>query len=103
MRKPVFKYHRRGFLNKNTGVALFESSVDKDSNTSFGFDANFTLSDCSRNINLDFYVWEQKDFREKIAKVDLLISELFKFKEAMIKCASIPIVKKPKREEKKGE
>lgn len=45
-------YHRRVFLNEKSGMAAVEATVSHDSG---GYvEANLTLSDCNRQVNLDF-------------------------------------------------
>ena len=44
--------------------------------TAWNFDCNVSLSDCNRRIDLDFNMWEPKNVKAKMEKLDLLIKEL---------------------------
>jgi hypothetical protein len=72
------KYHVRKFLNKTNGTAAIEI---QSSYSAWNFDCTVSLSDCNRKIDLDFSMWNPKQVKEKIAKLDLLINELNKLKE----------------------
>lgn len=72
------KYHSRKFLNKSSGMAAIEVSA---SYTAWNFDCNVTLSDCNRRIDLDFNMWDSKNVKTKIDKLDLLIKELVSLQE----------------------
>ena len=67
------KYHSRKFLNKASGMAAIEVSANY---TQWNFDCNVTLSDCNRRIDLDFNMWEAKNVKTKMDKLNLLIFEL---------------------------
>jgi hypothetical protein len=67
------KYHVRKFLNKTSGMAALEINAQY---TAWNFDCSVSLSDCNRRIDLDFSMWQAKNVKEKLAKLDLLINEL---------------------------
>lgn len=67
------KYHVRKFLNKSKGIACIEVDANY---TAWNFQCDVTLTDCNRRIDLDFSMWQAKDVKDKIAKLDLLIGEL---------------------------
>jgi hypothetical protein len=67
------KYHSRKFLNKKQGMAAIEC-IGSVSNYSLDLDINIT--DCNRKISLDFYAFNPKSAKEKLAKIDLLLSEI---------------------------
>ena len=71
-------YHSRKFLNKSAGMAAFEAS---GSYSDYSFDCTIAISDCNRRIDLDMYMWDEKSIKEKLYKLDLLISELSNFRE----------------------
>jgi len=72
------KYHVRKFLNKTNGTAAIEIQSGYNA---WNFDCTVSLSDCNRKIDLDFSMWNPKQVKEKIDKLDLLINELTKLKE----------------------
>lgn len=67
------KYHVRKFLNKSKGIACIEVNADY---TAWNFNCDVTLTDCNRRIDLDFNMWQAKNVKEKMDKLNLLISEL---------------------------
>lgn len=78
----------RGFLNPNVGTACFEwvVAVEEDYPS---IASNFEITDCSRKVCLDFYCYTTNDgrhstYEERMHKIDLLISEMLKFKAAMV-------------------
>jgi hypothetical protein len=97
------KYHSRKFLNKTTGVAAIETSIESYAWSSGGVDSTVTLSDCRHSITLDFSVYTKKDLDEKIKKLDLLITELTKLQELLIEnsddlCAAMDAAEKKNKE-----
>lgn len=81
------KYYKRGFLNEHEGMAAFSASVDIDDSEDKQYayvHADFTISDCNRQICLDFCIGEMKDIDSTDKKISNLIQELeeFKFKLA---------------------
>ena len=79
------KYYSRKFLNSNKegGVAAIECIVEKYGH-SYGAWAEVKISDCNRQISLDFS-YETDKFEARLAKIDLLVEELTKVKEQLIK------------------
>lgn len=93
------KQHNRGFLNPKEGMAAFEWEVNTHDipEKRKWIGADFTISDCNRQISLEFgcdaNVGQSYEYRTKeqtIEKLDLLINELQKFRAVI---ASIEIVK----------
>lgn len=79
------KYYSRKFLNSNKegGLAAIECTVEKYGH-SYGAWAEVKLTDCNRHITLDFS-YETDKFEARLAKIDLLVEELTKVKEQLIK------------------
>ncbi len=71
MSKP--KYHSRKFLNKKNGMAAIECT---GSVSTYSMDVEIAISDCSRKVNLDFYAHSPREAKEKLDKLDLLLSEI---------------------------
>jgi len=67
------KYNSRKFLNNKHGIAAIEVTCDVNN---WSIDTYVTLSDCSRNITLDFCVYNEKSYSEKSKKLCLIINEL---------------------------
>jgi len=74
------KYNSRKFLNSKHGLAAIEVSCDI---CDWSMDTNVTISDCNRNVTLDFGIWKEKDYVEKAKKLSLIISELIALQEFM--------------------
>lgn len=75
------KYYSRKFINKGKGTAFIENSF---SVSSYSIDGGIKLSDCNRNIDLDFHMWDKKSIKEKIDKLDILINEFTAAKSFII-------------------
>jgi len=67
------KYHVRKFLNKSKGIACIEVNANY---TAWNFNCDVILTDCNRRIDLDFSMWQAKDVKDKMDKLNLLIFEL---------------------------
>ncbi len=89
------EYHSRKFLNKKSGTAAVEIT-GSDPNNKHSLDLSVDISDCSRKISLDFYVWDDKSYKEKSVKIDTLIDEITKAKEWLDK--AYPVFAKAKKE-----
>jgi len=75
-------HYSRKFLNKGKGTAFIETDIKASyfGSSSTGYiEANVSISDCSRKITLDFCATKGKG-KTVLQKLDLLISELNKFK-----------------------
>jgi hypothetical protein len=67
------KYNSRSFLNKSTGLAAIEISVQT---TTTYVDANLAISDCNKVVNIDLSSSSKDAFKNKLAKLNKLINEL---------------------------
>ena len=65
---------KRGFLNSREGMAAYKWRVGK-------WDSSLTLTDCTRQINLEF--GGNKSKRQSLAKLDRLIKILYEFRDAI--------------------
>jgi hypothetical protein len=77
------KHHSRKFLNKNHGIAAIETSIESYTWSS-GVDATVKISDCNRQVSLDFSVYEKKDLSCSVDKLNLIINELCKFRDVLL-------------------
>lgn len=67
-------FYFRSFLNKDEGFAAVEISVRKSDEWT---DASVKISDCSRQVNLEFdHDQTAKDRRRALKKLELLIGAL---------------------------
>lgn len=85
-RKGIFTYRQRAFLNP--------ASTDHDSfiraivaNSDNGRDMcgtnMLTIADCYRRIRLEFFLGTKRERRRSLAKIDLLINVLTRFRDAL--------------------
>lgn len=92
------KYHyERNFLNEDEGIALCETRVTMDPMKSFpSISAHVVLSDCSRNITLEFGSYGDDDVDKSLYKIDDLLGQLKAFRKALAKASKEfkPIQKK---------
>lgn len=75
-------YQSRGFLNSDKGMAAFEART-QFYHTNFCY-GNFTITDCKRQIELDFDYTTAEEKAQRVEKIDTLINELTKFKEQLL-------------------
>lgn len=80
------KHYSRKFLNSTEGTAFIEVNARQGVDW---VDSTVTLSDCSRQVSLDFSFSKRKSKREKLKKIALLISELQAL-EAFMKEQDVP-------------
>lgn len=79
-KKQSKTYYVRKWLNKNEGKAFIEVTGNKKTSDP---DLNVSIGDCYRSITLEFSVYGEGDtsLSGRLAKIDLLISELQKARE----------------------
>jgi len=84
-KRPEFKQKEflrsRKFLNKKSGVAAIECTVNVDYDDISGY---IDISDCNRKISLEFWSMNPKEAALKLEKIDLIINELTKFKTSYL-------------------
>jgi len=89
-KRPDFKnktFHQsRKFLNKKEGFAAIQTHVSVEYTE---VTASIDISDCSRKISLDFWSWKEKDYKPKLEKIDLLISELTSFRDSFVEATAL--------------
>jgi len=74
------KYNSRKFLNKQTGLAAIQLSADVQSSWA---DITVNISDCNRQVSLDFCFRSVKGYKDQRAKLQLLINELVLLRDAV--------------------
>lgn len=81
MSKRIKKYSRK-FLNPVThwDTGILEWNVTQEDSW---IDGKFTVWDCSRKISLDFSFGDSKEADQRAKKLDILITELQQFREAL--------------------
>jgi len=89
------KYNSRNFLNKKQGLAAIECDVDVGH---YSIYSNVKISDCNRQVNLDFTAHTAKELGIKLAKLNLLIKELFEMEQFILKNKDVWIEQSKKQE-----
>ena len=74
-------YHSRKFLNKKTGMAAIECDVSINDHSIY---ASSVISDCNRQVSLDFTAYNIKELDDRLTKLSLLIGELFKMEQFLL-------------------
>ena len=77
------KHYSRKFLNKSTGLAAIETSIDTALFTGC-VAGGISITDCRGQVNLDFNVYDVKDIDVKIAKINLLLAEISAFRDVYL-------------------
>lgn len=78
----ALKTYSRGFLNTDRGMAAFEADVEIWHPTLSSI--TFKISDCNRQVSLDFSYDGQEAKDKIITKVQTLVDELNKLKEQLL-------------------
>lgn len=80
----MMKYNRKAFLSDNpeeTGSICGRAKIDGGYCT---LEAELRIYDCNRSVTLDFDCFDLSEIPERVAKADLLIEEITKFRDALI-------------------
>lgn len=93
------KYHSRQFLNENEGLAAIECSVARYNEDMPYIDAAVTITDCYKAITLDFDMYGEEGAANNIQKLEILMEELARFKEALEKEYEKALAEKESEEE----
>jgi len=93
--KPKQVFYARKFLNKRgvNGLAAVLAAIYVGENY---IDAELTISDCSRSINLDVWSDDEQGYKIILNKLETLIDTLSDFKEAYQEAAHELEVRKKK-------
>jgi hypothetical protein len=87
-KRSVFTLRKRAFLNPastgHTSYILVE--VESSDNGDYQWGTNMvTLADCHRSIRLEFFLGRKRERRRSLAKLNLLIDTLTRFRDALTK------------------
>jgi hypothetical protein len=87
-------FHRRCFLNDETGAAIVEASFednsydDREDKRRPSYDGTLHITDCSRSIELAFnFGKDVDDARKDLRKLDRLIDIMQGLRDAMARAA----------------
>jgi hypothetical protein len=96
--KIVFSFRRRIFLNPqstgHTSHVLAEVESSRAGKYPWG-DNLLTIADCRRSVTLEFFLGNAAARTQSLKKIDLLISVLCAFREALKR--EIALIEQPKR------
>lgn len=89
--KPKLKarsWEKRSFLNPRNGMAAIQANVSVYKGST-SVDADVRLSDCNRNVSLDFSfdTWNnggEQDFRARMRKLDTILDTLHRVRDEML-------------------
>lgn len=84
-------YHSRKFLNSKQGIAAIECFAEMSTTWS---NVNVKITDCNRMVSLDFDFNNMKAYKEKRAKLLLIINELQELRMAIDNKMADPAFKK---------
>jgi hypothetical protein len=86
--KNLFNLRKRVFLNPvstgHTSYILAEAESSRNGEYKWGH-YMLTLADCRRRVQLEFFLGTKRARRVSLAKIDLLIEVLTRFRDALIK------------------
>ena len=92
--KTVNKVTRK-FLNKKDGLAAIECAIEV---SNYSVTADVSITDCNRKVSLDFCIYDAKGYDVKLAKLELVISELAEMYTTMAMYKEVWIADKAARE-----
>jgi hypothetical protein len=103
----AYRIRTRKFLNVkgfNTGAYIFAEVIDSTSKTQADewrwSDITLTLADCDRVVSFDFSVDTPAQRQNSLRKIDLMISTLVEFREAL--AVEATLAKEKERASKKN-
>jgi len=83
-----FSFRRRSFLNpiSTTHTSYIDAVVESSENGEYKIGSNIlTLADCHRVIRIEFFLGNKRNRRRSLAKINLLIDILTRFRDALIR------------------
>jgi hypothetical protein len=104
-KKKFPKLYKRQWLNKGKGSAyvMTEASVEQGWNDKYPddryVDASLELKDCNRQMSLEFGYDCDKEYKERLAKIDVVINSANELKQFML---DNPPIHTPRKNARKG-
>lgn len=99
------KLYRRKWINKRKGTAYIVTSANMHSGwrdkTTRHADAEIEIKDCFKQMTLEFYYNNEKQYKQRLKKIDLLTRELMVLKQFMLDNPPVAEKKKAKDKETK--
>lgn len=95
--KSIFAFRKRSFLNPvSTGhTSYILAEAESSHNGEYKWGTNMlTIADCRRRVQLEFFLGSKRERRLALKKIDLIITILTSFRDALIK--EIALIEKAK-------
>ncbi len=83
-----FTFRKRMFLNpiSTTHTSYIDAVVESSQNGEYQIGSNLlTLADCHRVVRIEFFLGNKRERRRSLAKINLLIDTLTRFRDALTK------------------
>lgn len=86
MAMPIISFRRRSFLNpvSTDQTSYVHAVVESSRDGEYPWGTNMlTIADCRRSVQLEFFLGTRRSRRVSLAKIDLLINILTRFRNAL--------------------
>lgn len=94
--KTLFSKYGREWLNpldsSDTGNIMYTVSCNayrQEALLTSECDADFSFSDCTRKITLDFSYYSHESYVERLRKVDSIINHLYDFRDGLVQARNV--------------
>ena len=88
MALPIISFRKRSFLNpaSTDQTSYIHAVVESTHDGEYPWGTNMlTIADCKRAVQLEFFLGTRRARRISLAKIDLLINVLTRFRDALAK------------------
>jgi len=85
---PIISFRKRSFLNpaSTDHTSYIYARVESSRDGEYPWGTNLlTIADCRRTVELEFFLGTRQARRVSLAKIDLLIGILTRFRAALVK------------------
>lgn len=85
---PITSFRKRSFLNpvSTDQTSYIHAVVESSRDGEYPWGTNMlTIADCRRSVQLEFFLGTRRARRISLAKIDILISILTRFRDALAK------------------
>jgi hypothetical protein len=97
MRRSIFTYRKRAFLNpvSTDHTSYIHAVVESSNDGEYPWGTNMlTVADCRRVVQLEFFLGTRRARKVSLAKIDLLVKVLTSFRATLAK--EIALIEKTK-------
>ena len=88
MALPIISFRKRSFLNpaSTDQTSYVHAVVESSRDGEYPWGTNMlTIADCRRSVQIEFFLGTRRARRVALAKIDLLINILTRFRAALVK------------------